>query len=224
MKVYEGRMDESRDRVERVPDCSRVVELSELAGIWSGLRSTIPQFEADRIFTLIGTPLSLPNASRGNREASRDDHDFRTTFFLISKHLIRRRSLFEINAMGDHERGINLPRCNLFEQGFHVTLHVSLAGLHREPFVHESTERYFIREAHVFAGDGNGSSLATAHDCLSQHMSAICGEHDGRLHFIERSVQRLHHELHIQRRQCNDQGRDLLSFPEGVQKHPVVQS
>ena len=93
---------------------------------------------------------------------------------LSRKVLYMARGFIQGHGVGDDKPWVDIARLNFFEQHGDVPLDVGLAGLHREPFVHEGAEGHLVQHADVDAGDREGPAFAAAHDGFAEDVRPVC--------------------------------------------------
>src|SRR4051812_33735026 len=95
--------------------------------------------------------------------------------FLVSEDLIEARTVFEIAAVRDDLRWMNLAAFNAIQQWTHVAHHVRLSHTEGKPFVHRLTEWDLIDEPAIDAGHRHRAALPARLDCLAQHVGTVRG-------------------------------------------------
>ena len=103
--------------------------------------------------------------------------------------------------------GIDLSFFDPFEKRLHVVMHVGLAHLHGDAFTERSSERNFIEQASVNAGDRDCAALAHTLNRLAKNCWTVCLEQQSILYSVIDALQFSWNGLQGPQRRCNYRGR-----------------
>src|SRR3954470_725114 len=95
-------------------------------------------------------------------------HDFDAAVFLVFERLVHVRRLLERDTVRDHERRIELARLDAIEQRLHVSHHVGLTHLERQPFLEGRAKRNLVEKSAVDTWNRYDAAFAARMDRLPQ--------------------------------------------------------
>src|SRR3954470_5993110 len=116
-------------------------------------------------------------------------HHLDAAVLLVTERLVHLRPAFERLGMGDHERRVDLIFQYPIEQVVSPPVHMGLTGADGQSLVHDGSQRDFVQQAAIDAGNRENAGRTADIHHLAKHVRTIGFQHHGLLGAV---VHRIH--------------------------------